>query len=358
VLRDSNFPRAPFAAKCGLHASMIFPVFLGGEVVAAFEFFSRGRRAFDDDVTLMMANIGKQVALLMERSRADESREAMHRELLEASHEAGMAEVATGILHNVGNVLNSVNISAQIVCDKLQHSRVSKLGLVAQMLTEHESDLPDFLSNDERGSQLPAYLCQLVDHLNGETRVISDEMDALAKNVDHIKEIVNTQQAYAGSGGFIETLDLRELLEDALRIYAASFARHDVTLICEIGDAPPICADKHKVLQILVNLIGNACQAMADAPVRKLTLRVMTTEIGGVRVSVRDTGYGILPENMTRIFSHAFTTKKDGHGFGLHSSALAAKELKGSLTVHSDGPGKGAIFTLELPPAIQEALIK
>jgi signal transduction histidine kinase len=75
-----------------------------------------------------------------------------------------------------------------------------------------------------------------------------------------------------------------------------------------------------------------------------------------VAIIVRDNGVGILPENLTRIFGHGFTTKKDGHGFGLHSGALAAKQMNGALSVQSAGPGKGAAFTLELPIAPSAAV--
>ena len=105
------------------------------------------------------------------------------------------------------------------------------------------------------------------------------------------------------------------------------------------------------MLQILVNLITNARQAMKECPKKILTLGIQATIGATARISIQDTGCGIAPENMTRVFAHGFTTKKNGHGFGLHSSALAAREMKGSLTVHSDGPGHGAIFTLELPLA-------
>ena len=141
-----------------------------------------------------------------------------------------------------------------------------------------------------------------------------------------------------------------------MRIHAGALTRLDVVIIREFADLPPIQADKHKLLQILVNVISNAKHAMADRPVKRLTLKVEASDGEGIRVSVRDTGYGIAAENMTRIFAHGFTTKSDGHGYGLHSSALAAKEMKGSLRVHSDGVGRGAVFTIELPSAAREAL--
>jgi len=84
---------------------------------------------------------------------------------------------------------------------------------------------------------------------------------------------------------------------------------------------------------------------------RILTIRAGLSPSDSSRffISVCDTGVGIEQENLTRIFSHGFTTKADGHGFGLHTSALAAKAMGGSITAHSEGSGKGATFIIELP---------
>jgi signal transduction histidine kinase len=158
------------------------------------------------------------------------------------------------------------------------------------------------------------------------------------------------QQTYASFGGVKEMIDVVHLVEDSLRINAGALSRDEVEVVREFESVPILNVEKHKILQILVNLLRNAkyaCDESGRAD-KRLTLRVANGE-GRIRISVIDNGVGIPPENLTRIFNHGFTTRKDGHGFGLHSSALAAKEMGGSLTVHSDGPGQGASFTLELP---------
>jgi signal transduction histidine kinase len=277
--------------------------------------------------------------------------EQVSRELIATARRAGMADVATGVLHNVGNVLNSVNVSSALIADTLRKLKVAGLAKIAALLGEHEHDLGAFMTTDSRGRKLPGFLAQLAGHLTAEQEIGLKEVDHLQKNIEHIKKIVNMQQIYAASTGFSERLDLRELLETALQMNTPSLNRHEVVIVREFQNIPPVSADKHKVLQILVNLITNAQQAMKDSLEKILTLGIQTTTEASVRIFVRDTGGGIASENITRIFAHGFTTKTDGHGFGLHSSALAAKEMKGSLTVHSDGPGKGTIFTLELPLA-------
>lgn len=287
-----------------------------------------------------------------ERKKAEAELETMHKELMLTSRQAGMAEVATSVLHNVGNVLNSVNISCAMVSEKVRKSRVANLAKAVALMQARAEDLPDFLANDPKGKHLPGYLSGLAGHLAEENEEILDELSSLNSNIEHIKEIVAMEQSYARIAGVLESLNARDLVEDALRLNAGAMERHQVRVIRDYGEAPPmVTVDKHKVLQILVNLIRNAKYALEEAmPVEKrMTLRIETDREKRVRISVIDNGIGIAAENLTRIFEHGFTTRKEGHGFGLHSGALAARELDGSLTAHSDGPGKGATFILEFP---------
>jgi signal transduction histidine kinase len=261
-----------------------------------------------------------------------------------------MAEVATNVLHNIGNVLNSVNISATLVSEKIKNSKAAGLGKVAGLLQQHAADLGAFISTDERGKHLPVYLAQLSEQLILDQRGTLDELDSLRKNVDHIKEIVVMQQSYSKLVGVPERLAVASLVEDALRMNTGAFTRHGVSFKCEFEHVPEIVVEKHKVLQILINLFRNAKYACeASARTYKQVVIGIANQAGGVRIAVTDNGIGIQPEHMTRIFSHGFTTKKDGHGFGLHSGALAAKDLGGALGVDSAGLGHGATFTLDLP---------
>jgi two-component system NtrC family sensor kinase len=272
-------------------------------------------------------------------------------ELLDTARQAGMAEIATNVLHNVGNVLNSVNISADLVSRKLRSSKAQGLGKAMQLVNEHQGDLGTFLTQDEKGKLLPGYLNQLVDAIALEQQSMTEELAQLTKSVDHIKDIVATQQSYAGANSLMEPLHISELLEDALRMNSGALTRHHVTVVKEYNDVPQVMGDKHRLLLILINLISNAKYAMSDLSnrPRQMTLGVKIVEDATLQISVKDDGEGIAPENMTRIFAHGFTTRKEGHGFGLHSCALAAIEMNGHLSAHSDGPGKGAQFTLQIP---------
>jgi two-component system, NtrC family, sensor kinase len=297
------------------------------------------------------ADLTREVA---ERKRTEQELDTVHQQLVDAARRAGMAEVATGVLHNVGNVLNSVNVSATLVVERLRRSKVPDLRRAVEMLNHDGAEAVRIHAEDGKAKQLRAFLQLAASHLTRDQGELLEEMQSLTKNVDHVKTIVAMQQSYARAGGVVETVVLSNLVDDALKLNAASFGKHEIELVRQYADAPQVRVDKQRVLQILVNLVRNARDALVESGRndRRLTARVKTGGQPGdekMLVDVVDNGTGIAKENLTRIFSHGFTTKREGHGFGLHSSANAARELGGSLTAYSDGPGRGAVFTLELP---------
>ena len=295
---------------------------------------------------------------ITDRKQAEAEREQMHTQLLTASRQAGMAEVATGVLHNVGNVLNSVNVTATLVTAMVQESKAPDLLQITQLLQQHADDLGSFITTDEKGRLIPTFLAELGSHLANEQGTMLDELKSLTSNIEHIKEIVSMQQSYAKVSGVEEPVSLTDLIEDALRINMAGLDRHGAQVVREFQAIPDVIVDKQKVLQILVNLISNAKYALTTAELddRTLTVRVAAGDDPAehVRIDVIDNGIGIPQENLTRIFSHGFTTRSDGHGFGLHSCALAANGIGGRLTVHSDGPNRGAVFSLHIPLTVAQ----
>jgi PAS domain S-box-containing protein len=286
-----------------------------------------------------------------ERKYQEIELERVHKELITASREAGMAEVATNVLHNVGNILNSVNISASIVSERVRQSKAAGVSRLAELLAEQAGRIGEFMSGDPRGKRVPEYLAALGSQLVADQRAALEELVVLRDNLEHIKDTVTMQQSYAKLCGVTETVEVADLVEDSLRLNAGAFARHGVALRREFANVPSINVDKHKVLQILVNLVRNAKYACDDSgrSDKTITLRIEAIP-SGVRISVIDNGIGIPPANMEKLFQHGFTTRESGHGFGLHSGALAAHELGGSLHAESDGEGLGAAFILELPP--------
>jgi ligand-binding sensor domain-containing protein/signal transduction histidine kinase len=274
--------------------------------------------------------------------------------LVTTARQAGMAEIANNVLHNVGNVLNSVNVSAELIGSKLRDSKSAGLAKAVSLMNEHSSDLGAFITADERGKALPGYLTKLVAALAQEKQAVADELNSLTKSVDHIKEIVATQQSYSGATSVIEPVQVKDLLEDALRMNAGSIAHHQISIVKDFAEVPSVPLDKHLMLQILINLIGNAKHALNGGSQQPHQIKLKLDIAGNsdtprLRIRIEDNGEGIAPENLTRLFAHGFTTRKNGHGFGLHSCALAVKEMKGSITAFSDGLGRGAAFVLELP---------
>jgi signal transduction histidine kinase len=262
-----------------------------------------------------------------------------------------MAEVATSVLHNVGNVLNSVNVSATLVLDTVANSKIDRVGRLAALIGQHKNNLPEFFATNPKGAQIPGYLDSLSSELVKERQKLTAELELTRKNIEHIKDIVMMQQSHAKFSGVIEKINPVELIEDALRMNDAALKRHEVNVVRDFAPcASPFTAEKNKILHILINLIRNAQYACDESTVKTkaITLQVRNGD-GRVKFSVIDNGIGIPSENMTRIFNHGFTTRKDGHGFGLHSGALAAQEMGGTLTAQSDGSQTGARFTLELP---------
>ncbi len=288
---------------------------------------------------------------ISDRLRAEGELAAAQQQLMASARRAGMAEIATGVLHNVGNVLNSINVSATLASDRLRQSKVSELSRAVKLVEQHAEDLAAFITTDSKGKQLVPFLSLLATHLADERVDILKELELLTSKIDHIKAIVSTQQSYAGVSGVTETVDVATLLDDAMKLNSASLERHSIRVMREYAKISPVRLDKQKSLQILVNLIKNAKDACAESgqSKRQLTLRTGLGEHGTIQIQVIDNGVGIPRDHLTRIFSHGFTTKKTGHGFGLHSCANAAQELGGSLQAYSEGPGTGATFILELP---------
>ena len=307
-----------------------------------------GLRAARAELTDVNANLERRV-----RERTTEL-EAAHRKLVAAARQAGMAEVAVGVLHNIGNALNSVNVSAALVDQQLRHPAAAGLGRVADLLEQHRDDLARFLTEDDRGRRIPEYLALLSADMAAEHRRTFVELDALMMNIDHLKSVVRSQHSLARGALLTEDVDGVAAMENALSLNASVLARTAIRVERRFAAVPPVVADMHQVVQVLVNLIANAADSLHRCGGANPTIEVAVScgeaADATVRWHVRDNGVGIPREYMERIFEFGFTSKAGGQGgFGLHTSALAAGLMGGSLCARSDGPGTGATFVLELP---------
>jgi signal transduction histidine kinase len=315
----------------------------------------RGRDEIGDMARAVDRFLADRAKLELRTAQLQETQD----QLVKAARLAGIAEIATNILHNVGNVLNSINISAGVIGTTLHASKVGGLARAVRLMDERAADLGQFLAHEPRGQLLHAYLRDLGPALEAEQAAMSRELEALCRSVDHIKNVVATQQSFANAPRVVELLDVAELTRDALRMCSPALVRHNVTVVNNVGPLPPLPLDSNRMLQILVNLVSNAKQAMDGVTDREPCVTIdaqleQAATARTLRLTVADNGMGIAPQHLTRIFSHGFTTRKDGHGFGLHSCVVAAQEMGGTLTARSDGPGRGAAFVLELPLAAPE----
>jgi PAS domain S-box-containing protein len=282
------------------------------------------------------------------RIRAEEREKEMQRQLLESSHQAGMAEIATGVLHNVGNILNSLGIANNTARRELKSLRAEQLAQATALLRSNRGTLADFLAHDERGRHLPDYLHALSDSISANSRAVQTELETTENLLKHLSEVVSLQQKLARVGGRRESLHLNELLDSALLVQATEFRQ--IEIVREYEELPPVITDRHKLLQIIVNLLSNARHAVqaGDGQIRRIRLQ-LARDGDHVLLTVEDSGIGMTNEVLSQIWRFGFTTKKDGHGFGLHTSANAAQEIGATLAAHSDGIGQGSRFILRIP---------
>lgn len=278
--------------------------------------------------------------------------EKTNSELVAASRRAGMAEVATNVIHNVGNVLNSINVSISKSADVAEEIDFGKLEKIAELI-ETGLNSPGFTDADGKGRLIPDYLRKLAGLFQSENTLLRDELAATRRHLEHVSNIISRQQQYASNFHVVEKVDLSELLEDAIRMSSTSLTNHRINVVKDYEPGLILEVDKHRVLQIIVNLIRNAKFACIDSgySYREIKISVQPNDTQGYEIQVQDNGVGIAPENIVKLFNHGFTTRPDGHGFGLHSGANSAKQMNGSLTAHSEGLGRGATFKLSLPDA-------
>ena len=309
-------------------------------------------RVVERTAELTVANAELQLEIA-QRRQGQLALAEMNTQIGIVSHKAGMAEVANSVLHNVGNVLNSVNVSVSVVSERLRTTPIADLPNVIALLRVHAGDLGDYLTNDPTGRQVPGFLDMLAQHWATEHRELVGEIRRLQGSVQHIKEIVGRQQSLSRITGVIEEVHLPRLIEDALAIGGDALDKSRVAVRREFAATARVMCDRVKLTQILVNLFSNAGESLAatEAADRHITVRTVAHEDGGVAIHVSDNGQGIAPEVHERLFTYGFTTKKTGHGFGLHASALAARDMGGVLRAESGGLAHGATFIVELPPA-------
>jgi signal transduction histidine kinase len=275
--------------------------------------------------------------------------------LLDTSRLAGKAEVATEVLHNVGNTFNSISVASERLREMLRQSGCVTLPPIVKLMEEHKDNLQAFCSNDPRGQKLPRYFASLSARLMQERELMLEEVSQQLRHIRRAAEIIRTQQDTARGKGFVELLDLPAVLEESVDIFSKKIIERQIIVERDYKVLPPIRGERHKVLQIIGNLFSNAAEAfdgVASGQEKKIILRLYPAGGGkdaGAVLEIEDNGKGISNVFMERIFQFGFSSKEDGHGFGLHNAANLAAEMGGSLNAESAGKNKGALFRLILP---------
>lgn len=301
-----------------------------------------------DEIGILARSFDLMVAHLAEARRETE----------ESAHRAGMAEIASEVLHNVGNAVNTANCCAEVIADRLNHSRVSGLEKATSLLSEQASNAVKFFSEDPRGPKLISYLVTLTGALQKEQGENLIELQRLQETIRHIRDAIASQQSHARKSDFRQRVDLRALLNETLLVNEALQKQCNITVTINMPELPLLELNRSRVAQVLVNLEKNALLSMQSVPGRshELTLNVAVPEPNTLQIEVRDTGTGFTPEIHERLFGQGFTTRKEGTGLGLHYCVNVIREMGGDITAFSEGPGTGATFRITIPRAIPTTL--
>ncbi len=271
-------------------------------------------------------------------------------ELLQAAHKAGMVEMANGTLHNVGNVLNSVKTSTEMINRISSGVPYQRFRKANALLRDNMDNIVAFVANDPKGKLLLEYYLQLEDQFNNMEDEIRHQLGRLKRNVDMVVEIIATQQSTGKGKQFTEKCYLDQIVDETLDVQEDMIEQHEITVIKEIRASPVVAVQRTKLIHILINLIRNAKDAMIDTPIKERFLRIaVSADNDRAAIAVTDNGIGVDPQHLEKLFTHGFTTKKRGHGFGLHTCAEYMAEMEGEITADSPGQGQGATFTMRFP---------
>lgn len=344
ISKEKNFPRNAIANKAGLHSAFAFPILFEGEVLAVIEFFMDKLYPFEKELIQLIQDITNQIGVFINLEQAQ-------KQVATLSRLSGMSQVASSVLHNVGNTLNSINVSIDTMDSKVNGSKVASLAMLSNLLKEHTNDFVSFIQNDPKGQNLVEFLSLISATLDNEKRYLLNELTQLKNNIAHVKQIIDMQQALSNAGELAEAVHPNELIENSLVVHRLAIEQADIKITFDFKSIKKARTSKAKLLQIIINLVKNAIDALVESSnsEKHLKLTIQDQDQSHFIIEIADNGVGMMPNHLTKIFSVGYTTKTFGHGYGLHTSAVFAKELGGHLSANSKGIGQGATFTLMLP---------
>ncbi len=362
---DEDLRQDPAIAAHGIRSLTCVPLRWKGQVGGVLVLDHRELAdVFTPARVALLQNLASQAAISVDNARLyadleqrveDRTRQLQQaqRELVDMAYASGMAQVATNVLHNLGNALNGVTLQGVLLRDGISALPVHMLEPVGQQLQQRLSQ-PD---SDAFVSKLVPYLDRLHEKLDSERTTLLDDAELLCRMVNEVGQILSNQRTQARAAPHVrETSTLQALLDDAVQLCGVE--QRGVGLERDYGEERSYPYPRHLMLQILANLVTNACQAIeanADDDDKRLTLKIRQAD-GATTMSISDTGIGFDPALATKLFQQGFSMRKDGTGIGLHSAAIQAKSLDAQLSAHSEGRGRGATFTMVVPHPHEDPL--
>jgi len=277
----------------------------------------------------------------------------LNKNLVNSARQAGMAEIAINVLHSVGNVLNSLNISSDILYKKIRNIDIAQLEKLANFLKNDQSEEIQLFVKSEKGAKILEFLELSGQKLNNDKVELFNEVRDLKKYVFEVMKIIEAQQSNSKPTTVISNFVISIVIDSILSQYKDQLKLNEIIVIQE-DKGLSITTDEYQFSKIVQNLIQNAIDSLyarhaSENIPKKITISSQLCDHDKVAIEVADNGIGIHLEDINLIFNARFSTKHDHNGLGLHYSAITAKKLGGNLTVSSDGLGKGAIFKLIIP---------
>lgn len=308
-------------------------------------------RDYADNLEQMVEKQTRHLALTNRNlSQAVTSLEETREQLAKQSFEAGMAEMAVSVLHNIGNAITPVNIRIGSMIDSVGIPREISAGLESILeIMESGKALTD--RQHQTVVKLLSSISRSIPALNEATE---KNLLFVQKNVEHIKEIISRQQRYAGVYGVDSLVDINDLLDDTVEMLKDSIEKRNITVRFDKGDLPRILLDKNKMVQIFVNIVKNAYEAIdmdSSGTAGTIILKTRPHSIDGrffARITCQDSGIGLDPEKKNRLFTFNFSTKSRVSGFGLHDCANYLRARGGDIDIESQGRHMGATVTVDL----------
>lgn len=306
----------------------------------------------DTDLTMQLnlARADEMGTLALELDRMVGRLAESRRKLVDQSFEAGHAEMAKGVLHNLGNAMTPIGVRLAGLRERLRQAPVEDAEQAA-------AELAGPVSDPQRHEELREFMRLASMELTTTVRSAADDIDILGRQAAAVQSMLTEQRRSARNEHVIEAVRLPELFSQAMEIVPDSArARLSVQIDDSLRTVGVVHVARTVLRLVMQNVIINAAEAMREASRDRGRLSVRAEIVAysdgeQLRMDCQDDGIGIHPDNLARIFEKGFSTKsrETNSGIGLHWCANAVGALGGRMWATSEGPGRGASIHILLP---------